>query len=307
MRFRIVVGGLPRTLASVVEDSVILRTRGPVCVEQPPFLITVSRPPGMMDGVTETRMINTGRTELEVQVNGSGPMVVLLPSLGRDSYEFEPIAQDLADAGLCAVRPQPRGVGASGGPLEDLDLHDLAGDVADVLVALEGAPAILAGHAFGHYVARVLAVDRPDLVRGVAVLAAGARRFPASLTERVAKCSDLTLPDSDRLVNLREVFFADGHDPSVWLEAGGPTPSPPSGRDVGDGQGVVVATRPVAAAGCAGRRRRVPSARDTRRARRPVRERTGVDRSHPGSGHALIPEAPHEVAAALVEWIRTLA
>lgn len=174
MRFRIVVGGLPRTLASVVEDSVILRTRGPVCVEQPPFLITVSRPPGMMDGVTETRMINTGRTELEVQVNGSGPMVVLLPSLGRDSYEFEPIAQDLADAGLCAVRPQPRGVGASGGPLEDLDLHDLAGDVADVLVALEGAPAILAGHAFGHYVARVLAVDRPDLVRGVAVLAAGA-------------------------------------------------------------------------------------------------------------------------------------
>jgi pimeloyl-ACP methyl ester carboxylesterase len=262
----------------------------------------------MMDGVTETRMINTGRTELEVQVNGSGPMVVLLPSLGRDSYEFEPIAQDLADAGLCAVRPQPRGVGASGGPLEDLDLHDLAGDVADVLVALEGAPAILAGHAFGHYVARVLAVDRPDLVRGVAVLAAGARRFPASLTERVAKCSDLTLPDSDRLVNLREVFFADGHDPSVWLEGWWPDAiaSQRAAMSATDKESWwPLAPSPLLDVQAGDDVFRPPETRAE------LVDQFGSELVStvliPGSGHALIPEAPHEVAAALVEWIRTLA
>lgn len=252
-------------------------------------------------------MIRTGRTELEVLVNGAGPAVVLLPSLGRDSYEFDPIAQDLSDAGYCAVRPQPRGVGASGGPLDDLDLHDLAGDVADVLTMLDTGPAVLAGHAFGHYVARVLAVDRPDLVRGVAVLAAGARRFPASLTERVAKCSDSTLPDAERLVHLGEVFFAEGHDPSVWLDGWWP--------------GAIVAQRAAMAATekeswwpiASSPLLDVQAEDDVFRpaeTRSELIDEFGADLVAtvliPGSGHALIPEVPHEVAHALIEWIRIL-
>lgn len=68
-----------------------------------------------------------------------------------------------------------------------------------------------------------------------------------------------------------------------------------------------MATRPVAAAGCAGRRDvfRPPETRAE------LVDQFGSELVStvliPGSGHALIPEAPHEVAAALVEWIRTLA
>jgi pimeloyl-ACP methyl ester carboxylesterase len=75
------------------------------------------------------------------------------------------------------LRPQPRGIGGSIGPLEGITLHDLAADVASV-VATEGqGPAVVIGHAFGNWVARTLAADRPDLVRGI-VLAAAALKGP---------------------------------------------------------------------------------------------------------------------------------
>ncbi|OOL32313.1 hydrolase [Rhodococcus rhodochrous] len=257
--------------------------------------------------MSDIHTVAFGDVEIEVLVDGTGPAVVLLPSLGRDSYEFDPIATDLAAAGFRAIRPQPRGVGTSRGPLEDLDLHDLARDVAEVIERLDAAPAVLAGHAFGHYVARVLAADRPDLVRGVAILAAGARRFPESLTERVAKCSDLALPDSERLEHLRAVFFAEGHDPAVWLDGWWPAaivaqrramtatdkeswwtvaPSPLLDLQAGDD-----VFRPAPTRG-------------------ELTGQFGADRVTvvliPAAGHALIPEVPHEVARALIDWIRVL-
>jgi pimeloyl-ACP methyl ester carboxylesterase len=256
--------------------------------------------------VSNIRLVETPVAELEVRLEGEGPAVVLLPSLGRDSYEFDPIASDLAAAGFTALRPQPRGIGSSRGPMTGLDLHDLAGDVAAVIEHFDAAPVVVAGHAFGHYVARVLAADRPELVRGVAVLAAGARRFPASLTERVAKCSDLSLPDDERLVHLRDVFFAEGHDPAVWLDGWWPeaivsqraamaatdkeswwTVAPSPLLDVQAGEDVF---RPAETRG-------------------ELVDEFGSELVStavvPGCGHALVPEAPHEVARVLVEWIRT--
>ena len=256
--------------------------------------------------MSRIHLVETSTAQLEVGVDGRGPAVVLLPSLGRDSYEFDPIAEDLAAAGFTALRPQPRGIGRSRGPMTELDLHDLAGDVAAVIEHFDAAPAVLAGHAFGHYVARVLAADRPELVRGVAVLAAGARRFPASLTERVAKCSDLSLPDDERLVHLRDVFFAEGHDPAAWLDGWWPeaivsqraamaatdkeswwTVAPTPLLDVQAGEDVF---RPA-------------ETRDE------LVDEFGSERVStalvPGCGHALVPECPHEVAGVLIAWIRT--
>lgn len=257
--------------------------------------------------MTEVCRVAFDDVDLEVLVDGTGPAVVLLPSLGRDTYEFAPIARDLAEAGFRAIRPQPRGVGTSRGPLDDLDLHDLARDVAEVIERLGAGPAVLAGHAFGHYVARVLAADRPDLVRGVAILAAGARRFPDSLTERVAKCSDLSLPDSERLEHLRAVFFADGHDPSVWLDGWWP-------------EAIVAQRRAMAATDKESWWPVAPSPLLDLQAgddvfrpastRAELTDEFGADRVTvvlvPGAGHALIPEVPHEVASAIVDWVRTL-
>ena len=73
------------------------------------------------------------------------------------------------------VRPQPRGIGHSNGPVVGLSLEDLAGDVAMVIEGLRGGPAVLLGHAFGQGVARMLAMLRPDLVKELVTLALSGR------------------------------------------------------------------------------------------------------------------------------------
>src|SRR5207245_601495 len=85
---------------------------------------------------------------IDVIAEGRGPLLVLLPSLGRDSEEFDPVAARIAAAGFRVLRPQPRGFGHSAGPMENLTLHDYARDVATVIEHENSGPAIVAGHAF---------------------------------------------------------------------------------------------------------------------------------------------------------------
>ena len=62
------------------------------------------------------------------------------------------------------IQVNTRGRGASTGSLEDLPSHDLAQDLARVIVFYGVAPAHLSWHAFGGRIARCLASDRRDLV-----------------------------------------------------------------------------------------------------------------------------------------------
>ncbi|MBN8888836.1 MAG: alpha/beta hydrolase, partial [Rhodospirillales bacterium] len=115
-----------------------------------------------------THPVPSGGAAIETLVEGSGPALVMLPSLGRDGYEdFDAVAALLAAGGCTVLRPQPRGIGASTGPMQGVSLHDMADDIANVIRALGNGRAVILGHAFGHFVARMTAVDHPDLVRGV--------------------------------------------------------------------------------------------------------------------------------------------
>jgi pimeloyl-ACP methyl ester carboxylesterase len=143
--------------------------------------------------------------------------LVLLPSSSRDSEDFDAISGRFAAAGLHVLRPQPRGMRGSTGPLEGLTLHDYARDVAEVIRQLVGHPAYVLGHAFGQCIARCLAANHPDLIRGVVLAAAAAKSPDPALRELLAKCADPTLPTAVRLAALQTAFFAPGHDPSVWL------------------------------------------------------------------------------------------
>jgi len=162
-------------------------------------------------------VVRYGDVAIETIVEGQGPAIVLLPSLGRDSEEFDPVAERLAAAGFRVLRPQPRGYGRSAGPMQNITLHDLARDVAEVVRQRNAAPAILAGHAFGHFVAKMTAVDYPELVHAV-ILIGGAQKTPDPAVQRaVAIATDPTQPEAERLRNLKLVFFARGNDPAPWL------------------------------------------------------------------------------------------
>jgi pimeloyl-ACP methyl ester carboxylesterase len=154
---------------------------------------------------------------IEVIAEGRGPLIVMLPSLGRDSEEFDPAAKRIAAAGFRVLRPQPRGYGRSVGPMEKLTLHDLAKDVAAVIERENSGPAIIAGHAFGHFVAKMTAVDFPKLVRGVILIGAAQKTPDPEVQRSVAIATDPSQPEAERLKHLKLVFFAPGNDARMWL------------------------------------------------------------------------------------------
>jgi pimeloyl-ACP methyl ester carboxylesterase len=171
-------------------------------------------------------LLNRGEVRIEVLAQGSGPVIVILPSLGRGAEDYDVVAGLLVKDGFRVLRPQPRGIGASTGPMTGLTLHDFAADVAAVIEHEGKGPAVIVGHAYGHFVARMLATDRPNLVRGVVLAAASAGKVPPGVhepsvapevREAIDKSGDLSLPEGERLRYLQFAFFAPDHDPSVWL------------------------------------------------------------------------------------------
>ncbi|KWT89248.1 MULTISPECIES: alpha/beta fold hydrolase [unclassified Variovorax] len=176
--------------------------------------------------------------QIEFDDQGTGPIICILPSLARSGRDYDEVTAKLTAAGFRVLRPEPRGVGLSRGPMEDLDLHDFARDVAAVLDHEATGPIVVVGHAWGSQPARTLAADRPDLVRGVVMAAASAGKLPPGSAEKpysrlrdaIDGAGDLSLPTSRRLECLRQAFFAPGHDPSVWLDGWFPAAHEAQGR-----------------------------------------------------------------------------
>jgi pimeloyl-ACP methyl ester carboxylesterase len=172
------------------------------------------------------QLVKYGNVQIDVMRQGQGPVIVMLPSLGRSVRDYDQVAERLVADGFRVLRPEPRGIGLSKGPMENLSVHDFAKDVAAVIEHENKGPVVVVGHAWGNFAARQLAADRPDLVRGVVVAAASAGKVPPGSNEKpigpdmrkaIDGPSDMKLPEAQRLDYLRKAFFAPGHDPRVWL------------------------------------------------------------------------------------------
>ena len=255
--------------------------------------------------------VSNGDARIEVIAEGSGPLVVLLPSRGRDSEDFDAIAAGIARAGYRVLRPQPRGAGRSTGPMKNLTLHDFANDIAAV-IKHEGGSAVIVGHAFGNWVARMTAVDYPQLVRGVIIVAAAAKAYPSGfagakeLSEAVRKAGDASLPDAERLRYLQKAFFAPGHDASVWLKGWHP--------EVDESQFAAGRATKQSEWWPGGK----PPLLDLQGELDPFKPRAMMnemkeefgDRATiaviPDASHALVPEQPAAVVDAIVAWTRKL-
>ena len=156
------------------------------------------------------------------------------------------------------LRPQPRGMCGSTGPMDGLTLHDYARDVAVVIRRLADGAAFVLGHAFGQWIGRCAGGRSSASVRGVILAAAAAKSANPALRDELAKCIDTNLPDPVRLAALQVAFFAPGHDPSSWLDNWHPMASKSAAcRECGDTAGRLVGCRVCAGAGSAGRVRPV--------------------------------------------------
>jgi pimeloyl-ACP methyl ester carboxylesterase len=174
----------------------------------------------------DRELVTYGNIQIDVMRQGDGPVIVILPSLGRSGRDYDVVAERLAADGFRVLRPEPRGIGRSKGPMQNLSVHDFARDVAAVVEPEHKGPVVVVGHAWGNFAARQLAADRPDLVRGVVIAAASAGKVPPGSKEKpigpemrkaIDGAGDMRLPEAQRLEYLREAFFAPGNDPRVWL------------------------------------------------------------------------------------------
>src|SRR5258707_12442561 len=71
-------------------------------------------------------LVKYDTVEIDVIAEGRGPLIVLLPSRGRDSEDYDEAAAGLAKTGFRPPGPQPRGMAASKGPLTAITLPALA-------------------------------------------------------------------------------------------------------------------------------------------------------------------------------------
>lgn len=169
----------------------------------------------MSDGWTE--VASDGAT-LRARTVGSGPPLLMLPSLARGPADFDALAAQVPDH--TTVLFEPRWFGGSEGP-ETVDLFAIADDAARVLDQLcPGQAADVIGHALGNRIARTLAARHPNKVRRLLLFAAGGqtpipRVVLAALSGSIAQGEK---PDAERLADIRLAFFAKGQDPAVWLD-----------------------------------------------------------------------------------------
>ncbi|WP_082816890.1 alpha/beta fold hydrolase [Anaerosporomusa subterranea] len=255
----------------------------------------------------EVKFVSYGDVRIEYFAEGQGPLIMFLPSLGRDAEDYEVVSSFIAKQGFRILRPQPRGIGQSTGPMENITLHDLVRDITAVIENEGGGSTIVAGHAFGNWVARLAAVDRPDLVKAIAVVAASAKGvIPPHLRESIDKSSDMSLSDKERVEHLRRAFFAPGNDPIVWLKGWR--------SDIAAVQWKAAAATPQDEWWHAGnasileiRAMEDPMAPKERSYE--MREMFGSRVTQveiPNASHALIPEQPEAVSAVMVAYARML-
>lgn len=168
------------------------------------------------------KQIENGQARITYAVvepaNFTGPSICLIASTGRGPDDFEELADALAQAGMRVLLPWPRGGETSLGPTQDIDFHDLASDAAAVIEA-EPRPngCLVAGHAYGCWIARTLTQDRPDLIDGLVLIAAGGGSWPKELSEAINLAMSPDEPEADRLAALQMAFFAPGNDPRPYL------------------------------------------------------------------------------------------
>lgn len=251
----------------------------------------------------QRHLISRPGVRINALTTGKGPLVVILPSLGRGAEDLRDLACLLAVQGFCVCLPDPRGIGQSEGRMDTLTLDDLADDVHAVITTLGGGPAWLAGHAYGNWVARNLATRHPGHVSGIALLAAAHKNIAPSLRQHIDICMNMALSTTQRLASLEHAFFAPGHDASIWLTGWHPA--------VAHAQRRAAQACPQPLWWQAGK---VPVL-DLQAEQDPfapaltaheLSKELGADRVHvvriPNASHALIPEQPQAVSQALTDF-----
>src|SRR5215207_2959056 len=101
--------------------------------------------------------------ELNYQVVGAGPVIVLTHGIGASGEDMGPLAARLADQ-YQVVTYDVRGFGQSSRPAEGYSISQFAADLAGLLDHLGLAKVIIGGHSMGGTITQRFILDFPERV-----------------------------------------------------------------------------------------------------------------------------------------------
>jgi len=111
---------------------------------------------------------------VEVWPAGGGPPILVIPGLFGGAFGFRKVVPLLAEAGFRPIVIEPLGTGFSARPEKaDYSLAAQAHRIAAALDSLHSGPVLVLAHSLGGAMAFRLAIERPDLVRGIVSLEGG--------------------------------------------------------------------------------------------------------------------------------------
>lgn len=121
----------------------------------------------------EFRTITTRKgLQIRVVVAGTGRLVLMVHGFPESWYSWRHQIEAIAGAGYMAVAMDVRGYGESSKPAEiaAYSIADLAGDIVDVIEALDPAGAVIVGHDWGALQVYAAAIRHPEKIRAVVSL-----------------------------------------------------------------------------------------------------------------------------------------
>jgi pimeloyl-ACP methyl ester carboxylesterase len=172
-----------------------------------------------------TSTVDVGAARLETVTWGDGEPVILLPGSGYSATAFGLLGPELARRGYRAIAVNPRGVGGSTGPLENLTYHDFAADVGALVDRIAGGRAHVLGWAWGNRIARCLAADSPERVASITLIAAGGKVPSDPAVEawtRQLRQPDITPDETKRYLALRSLAPGSDVAPLVAIQESWP-------------------------------------------------------------------------------------
>ncbi len=160
------------------------------------------------------QLVEAGEIELACEEAGDGDAVILIAGGFMDmdqwAHQFDALA-----ATHRVIRFDQRGVGKSSMPVAGYSIDQFALDTATLIEKLDAAPAVLFGSSLGGLVAIEIALNRPELVRGLILAAtpAGIKGEPIPSETQMTMLRGVALPLEQAAAALQDVLFgSDYHD-----------------------------------------------------------------------------------------------
>jgi pimeloyl-ACP methyl ester carboxylesterase len=137
-----------------------------------------------MNSTSNTQCISRPDGRVAYDVDGAGPLVVLVPGMGDLRSTYRHLAPTLRAAGYRVAVTDLRGHGDSDAGFNVYGDEATAGDLI-ALVEHLGGPAVLVGNSLGAGAAALVAAQRPELVSGLVLVGPFVRDSEQSLATRL--------------------------------------------------------------------------------------------------------------------------